>query len=138
LFGQSPYVASDVGPPGVVAGQCSSFQGTAPAGRSPNAASWCENDGFVTPWSSGYRVRASLDYSNVFAGINLSPNLTWSHDVDGYGPNFTENAKAVNIGLNADYGNKYTASLSYTDFFDGKYNTNVDRDFASASVSVNF
>jgi hypothetical protein len=79
-----------------------------------------------------------MDYSNVFAGVNVSPSLTWSHDVEGYGPNFTENAKAVSLGLNFDYANKYTASLSYTDFFDGKYNTNVDRDFASASVSVNF
>ncbi|MFT6463224.1 DUF1302 domain-containing protein [Halopseudomonas sp.] len=136
LFGQSPYVEGDTGP-GVVAGQCSSFQGT-PVGGSPNAESWCENDGFYTEWSSGYRLRASLDYSNVFAGINLSPNVSWSHDVTGYGPNFSEDAKAINIGLNADYGNKYSASLSYTDFFDGKYNTNVDRDFLSASVSVNF
>ncbi|WP_394242004.1 DUF1302 domain-containing protein [Halopseudomonas laoshanensis] len=136
LFGQSPYVEGDTGP-GVVAGQCSSFQGT-PVGGSPNAESWCENDGFYTEWSSGYRLRASLDYSNVFAGINLSPNVSWSHDVSGYGPNFTEDAKAINIGLNADYGNKYSASLSYTDFFDGKYNTNVDRDFLSASLSVNF
>ncbi|PCC98566.1 DUF1302 domain-containing protein [Halopseudomonas pelagia] len=137
LFGQSPYVEGDEGPPGVVAGQCSSFQGT-PVGGSPNAESWCENDGFYTEWSSGYRLRAALDYSNVFAGINLSPSVTWSHDVDGYGPNFTENAKAVSLGLNADFANKYSASLSYTDFFDGKYNTNVDRDFLSASVSVNF
>lgn len=135
LFGQSPFVAGDGG--GAIPGQCSSFQGT-PTGGSPNAASWCENDGFYTEWSSGYRLRAALDYSNVFAGINLSPNISWSHDVDGYGPNFTENAKAVSLGLNADFANKYSASLSYTDFFDGKYNTNVDRDFLSASVSVNF
>ena len=74
----------------------------------------------------------------MFAGVNLSPSLTWSHDVDGYGPNFTENAKAVSIGLAADYANKYNASLSYTSFFDGKYNTNVDRDFVAASVSVSF
>jgi hypothetical protein len=125
LFGQSP----------TTNGTCAS-QAAAPFSKYAN--SWCESDGFYTSDSWGYRVRASLDYSNVFAGINLSPNLTWSHDVEGYGPNFNENAKAVNIGLNADYGNKYSASLSYTDFFDGKYNTSVDRDFASASVSVNF
>jgi len=134
VFGQSPFVEGDTG----VAGTCSSNEGTVAADRSPNAASWCENDGFYTAWSWGYRARAALDYSNVFAGINLSPNVTWSHDVEGYGPNFTENAKAISIGLNADYANKYSASLSYTDYFDGKYNTNVDRDFASASVSVNF
>ncbi|WP_417522285.1 DUF1302 family protein, partial [Marinobacter sp.] len=134
LFGQSPYVDGD----GAATGTCSSNQGTAPADRSPNAASWCENDGFYTDWSYGYRLRASLDYSNVFAGINLSPNLAWTHDVEGYGPNFTEDAKSISVGLNADYGNKYAASLSYTDFFDGKYNTSVDRDFLSASFSVSF
>ena len=139
LFGQSPYNVDDEGVPGVVAGQCSSFQGTAvEAGRSPHAASWCEDDGFYTDWSYGYRLRAALDYSNVFMGVNLSPSVTWSHDVEGYSPNFTENAKAVSLGLNADYANKYSASLSYTDFFDGKYNTAVDRDFASLSFSVTF
>jgi len=138
LFGQSPFVDGDTGLGALPAGQCSSNEGTAAPGRSPNAASWCENDGFYTSWSSGYRIRASLDYSNVIAGINLSPNVSWSHDVEGYGPNFTEDAKAISIGLNADYGNKYNASISYTDFFDGKYNTAVDRDFASVSFSVSF
>ncbi|MEH6540156.1 DUF1302 domain-containing protein [Halopseudomonas sp.] len=138
LFGQSPFVDGDSGLGALPAGQCSSNEGTPASGRSPNAASWCENDGFYTSWSSGYRIRASLDYSNVIAGINLSPNVSWSHDVEGYGPNFTEDAKAISIGLNADYGNKYNASISYTDFFDGKYNTAVDRDFASVSFSVSF
>ena len=138
LFGQSPFVEGDGGLGVRPAGQCSSNEGTDPADRSPNAASWCENDGFYTDWSWGYRVRASLDYSNVFAGINLSPSLSWSHDVEGYGPNFTEDAKAISLGLNADYANKYNASISYTNFFDGKYNTAVDRDFAAVSFSVSF
>ncbi|GAA6130554.1 DUF1302 domain-containing protein [Halopseudomonas sabulinigri] len=133
LFGQSPYNGNE-GPAaaGVVAGNCAS------QASSPNGNSWCENDGFYTDWSYGYRLRASLDYSNVFAGINLSPNLAWTHDIEGYGPNFTEDAKSISVGVNADYGNKYAASLSYTDFFDGKYNTSVDRDFLSASFSVSF
>ena len=136
LFGQSPY-NGDEGPAaaGVIAGRCAT---QIPSPTTPNAASWCENDGFYTSWSSGYRIRATLDYSNVIAGINLSPNVSWSHDVEGYGPNFSENAKAISVGLNADYGNKYNASISYTDFFDGKYNTAVDRDFASVSFSVSF
>jgi hypothetical protein len=139
LFGQSPYVEGDlVSAPNSFVGSCASNEGTPADERSPKAASWCENDGFHTRWSSGYRLRAALDYSNVFAGVNLSPSITWSHDVDGYGPNFTENAKAISLGLNADYANRYSASLSYTNFFDGKYNTNVDRDFVAASVSVTF
>ncbi|KAA0694570.1 DUF1302 domain-containing protein [Halopseudomonas laoshanensis] len=125
LFGQSPFAD----------GTCSS---QADAANTPKANSWCETDGFYTDFSWGYRVRASLDYSNVIAGINLSPNVAWSHDVEGYGPSFQEDAKSVSLGVNADYGNKYNASLSYTNFFDGKYNTLVDRDFAAVSVGMNF
>src|SRR5690554_2370932 len=123
LFGQSPYAD----------GSCDSN-----IADNPHGASWCENDGFFTDFSWGYRLRASLDYSNVIAGINLSPNIAWSHDVEGYSPNFVENAKSISIGLNADYANKYNASISYTNFFDGKYNTLVDRDFAAVSFGVSF
>ena len=101
---------------------------------------YCEKDGFVTSDSWGYRARASLDYPNAIAGVNLTPSVSWSHDVNGYGPNglFTEGAKAVSLGLNADYQNTYNASLSYTDFFGGKYNTSTDRDFVALSFGMNF
>lgn len=97
-------------------------------------------DGFVTANSWGYRLRALADYSNVFAGVNLTPNVSFSHDVDGYGPNglFNEGSKAISVGVDAVYQNAYTASLSYTDFFGGDYNTLVDRDFLALSVGVNF
>ena len=98
------------------------------------------NHGFVTANSWGYRLRALADYNNVFAGVNLTPNISFSHDVDGYGPNglFNEGSKAVSVGVDAVYQNMYTASLSYTDFFGGDYNTLVDRDFLAFSVGVNF
>jgi len=98
----------------------------------------CNDDGFYTSNSWGYRARASLEYPNAIAGINLSPSVAWSHDVDGTGPNFNEGSKAVSLGLNADYQNTYTASLAYTDFFGGDYNTIVDRDFVALSFGVNF
>jgi hypothetical protein len=98
----------------------------------------CNDKGFYTTDSWGYRARARLDYPNVFAGINLAPNLAWSHDVDGNGPNFEEGLKAVSLGVDADYKNTYTASLSYTDFFGGHFNTNGDRDFVALSFGVNF
>ena len=111
---------------------------TCTAGLNTAKPGECNDDGFFTSSSWGYRLRASADYSNVFAGINLTPSIAWSHDVDGYGPNFSEGSKAVSLGLNADYQNTYTASLSYTDFFGGEYNTNVDRDFVALSFGVNF
>ncbi|MDG1581267.1 DUF1302 domain-containing protein [Pseudomonas sp. GOM6] len=94
--------------------------------------------GFFTNTSWGYRARGILEYSNVFAGINLKPNVAWAHDVDGYGPVFNEGSKAISVGVDADYLNTYTASLSYTDFFDGDYNTQTDRDFIALSFGVNF
>ena len=96
--------------------------------------------GFVTKNSWGYRVRGILDYNSAFAGINLHPNMAFSHDVDGYGPNgqFNEGSKAISFGLDADYQNTYTAGLSYTNFFDGRYNTLTDRDFVSLNFGMNF
>ena len=100
----------------------------------------CTNDGYVTDSSWGYRVRASLEYNDVFAGVNLTPGLAWSHDVDGYSPNsnFNESAKALTLSIGAEYLNRYTGSLAYTSFSGGDYNTVEDRDFLSLSVSVNF
>jgi len=102
------------------------------------AARMYGHHGFLTSSSWGYRARGILDYSNAFAGINLKPNIAWSHDVDGYGPVFNEGTKAVSLGLDTDYQNTYTASLSYTNFFGGDYNTQVDRDFIALSFGVNF
>ena len=95
-------------------------------------------NGFYTASSWGYRARGILDYNNVIAGVNLKPNLSWSHDVDGYGPVFNEGSKAISIGVDAEYRNTYTASLSYTDFFGGDFNTLTDRDFIALSFGVNF
>ncbi|OHC26233.1 MAG: adhesin [Pseudomonadales bacterium RIFCSPHIGHO2_02_FULL_60_43] len=120
---------------------CSTLNGsTLGTASRENQSKYCEDDGFVTSTAWGYRARAIWDYPDVIAGVNLKPSVSWSHDVDGYGPNglFTEGAKAVSLGLDADYQNTYTASLAYTDFFGGKYNTSIDRDFVALSFGVNF
>ncbi|MET1078297.1 MAG: DUF1302 domain-containing protein [Pseudomonas sp.] len=102
----------------------------------------CNDDGYTTHSSWGYRGRAIWDYPDVVAGINLKPSVAWSHDVDGFSPgpggNFEEGRKAVSLGLDAEYQNTYTASLAYTDFFGGKFNTSSDRDFVALSFGVNF
>jgi hypothetical protein len=100
----------------------------------------CTNDGFTDDFSWGYRVRGSLDYSDVFWGVNLKPNIAWSHDVDGNSPppNFIEDRMALSLGVSADYLNTYKADLSYTSFFNADYNELQDRDFISLSFSVAF
>ncbi len=100
----------------------------------------CTDDGFVTSTSWGYRMRAIWEYSNLIPGVELRPNLAWSQDINGYSPEpgFNEGAKAISLGVDASYLNIYNASLSYTDFFGGDYNTSIDRDFVALSFGVSF
>ncbi|MBB4055857.1 DUF1302 domain-containing protein [Pseudomonas siliginis] len=120
----------------------STINGAGPGSPQNNRSRNCENDGFTTSMSWGYRGRAIWEYNDVFAGVNLKPNVAWSHDVSGYSPgpggNFEEGRKAVSLGVDAEYQNTYTASLAYTNFFDGKYTTVDDRDFVALSFGVNF
>jgi len=104
---------------------------------------YCENEGFTTDFSWGYRTRLVWDYLNAFSGVNLFPRLAWSHDVKGYAPQpggaFNEGNKSIGLGLEAVYQNKVSADISYTNYFGGKpYNDSRDRDFISASVSYSF
>ncbi|MCK7546955.1 DUF1302 domain-containing protein [Marinobacter koreensis] len=105
--------------------------------------SYCTTDGYTTAFSWGYRARFVWDYPNAIAGINLSPQLAWSHDVQGYSPQpggaFNEGSKAIGLSLQAVYQNKITGNIGYTNFFGGKpYNELTDRDFVTASVSYSF
>lgn len=135
------------GPGELPGGMCVALNDTTIGGSglgssTANLSRNCNSDGFTTTTSWGYRARAIWDYNDVFAGVNLKPSVAWSHDVSGYSPgpgaNFEEGRKAVSLGLDAEYQNTYTASLSYTNFFDGKYTTVDDRDFVALSFGVNF
>lgn len=113
-----------------------------PYGRSTNyGLGEPGDDGFISEDSWGYRIRGSLDYADVFAGVNLSPTLSFSHDVEGYSPTggaFNEGNKALSIALNADYQKAYRAGIAYTRYFGGDFNTRSDRDFISASLGLSF
>lgn len=101
-----------------------------------------DNDGFVTQDSFGYVVRASLSYPSAFAGVNLTPEISFKHGVKGYGPQpgaaFNEDQKSISLSLGADYLERYSAELTYTNFFGGDYNELSDRDFIALSASVSF
>ncbi|MDE1530473.1 DUF1302 domain-containing protein [Pseudomonas carnis] len=134
------------GPGSLPGGFCNALNNSTANGAGlPNAAGLntnCNNDGYTTATSWGYRARAIWEYPDVFAGVNLKPNVAWSHDVKGYSPgpggNFEEGRKAVSLGLDAEYQNTYTASLAYTNFFGGKFSTVDDRDFVALSFGANF
>ncbi|MBU2954498.1 DUF1302 domain-containing protein [Marinobacter sp. F3R08] len=106
-------------------------------------STYCTTDGLTTDFSWGYRTRLVWNYPNAIAGVNLSPQLAWSHDVEGYSPQpggaFNEGSKAIGLSLQAVYQNSITGNIGYTNFFGGKpYNELTDRDFVSASVSYSF
>ncbi|MFD2229688.1 DUF1302 domain-containing protein [Alkalimarinus sediminis] len=103
----------------------------------------CNNSGYTTSFSWGYRLRTALDYNDVFAGVNLTPTISWSHDVSGYAPdpggNFIEGRKSVGLSVKAVYLNQYSANVSYTNYFGGKpYNLLNDRDNIALSVAYSF
>ncbi|MCW8858735.1 MAG: DUF1302 domain-containing protein, partial [Deltaproteobacteria bacterium] len=102
-----------------------------PAGAFADATSW------------GYRLVAKLDFNNAIGAVTLSPRVAWAHDVNGTTPgpggNFIDGRKTVTLGLGANYQNKWTADLSYTDFFGaGRYNLVNDRDFVALNIKYSF
>jgi hypothetical protein len=99
-----------------------------------------ETNPFPTEFAWGYRAVAKLDYTNVMAGINMSPRIVFSHDVKGITPDplfmFIEDRKSVSVGLTFDYQSTWSADFSYNGFFGGVGTTNqiADRDYVSFNV----
>ena len=100
-----------------------------------------ETNPFPTEFAWGYKMVGKLEYSNVFAGVNISPRIVYSHDVKGITPDplflFVEDRKSVALGLTFDYQSTWKAELNYNSFFDGVGTTNQleDRDYVSLSIS---
>jgi len=101
-----------------------------------------ETNPFATDFAWGYKVVAKLDYSDVFAGINMSPRVVFSHDVKGITPDplflFIEDRKSVALGLSFDYQSRWTAEMSYNTFFGGVGTTNQIEDHDYVSLSINY
>ena len=99
-----------------------------------------ETNPFPTDFAWGYRLVAKADYNNLFAGVNMSPRIIFSHDVEGITPDpmflFTEGKKSVSIGVNFDYQSRWGADFSYNSFFGGVGTTNQmsDRDYVSFNI----
>jgi hypothetical protein len=114
------------------------------SGDSSNEAQYDGNDkGYMTETSWGYKAVIAMTYNDVFAGVDLKPVLSWSHDVEGVsaGPGgpFFEGSQKLGLSVKAEYQNRYSASLGYTQYMDeDKVSDNFDRDFISASVDVQF
>jgi hypothetical protein len=112
--------------------------------HAPTAVGEYEDEShFADDTSWGYRLLTRLDFNNAIGAVTLSPRIAWAHDVDGVSPgpggNFLEDRKAVTFGIGADYQNKWSADLSYTEFFGaGRYNLVNDRDFVALNIKYSF
>ena len=99
-----------------------------------------ETNPFPDEFAWGYRAVVKMDYNNVFAGINVSPRIVFSHDVEGITPDplfmFIEDRKSIAFGVDFDYQSRWAASFGYNAFFGGVGTTNQmeDRDFMSFSI----
>jgi hypothetical protein len=102
----------------------------------------CQNDGFVTDFAWGYRIKASLDYPNVFeSSWTATPSVYFLHDVSGYSldTQFNEGRKAISLGLRMSLNKVHNLDLNFTTYADSaKYDANRDRDNYSIAYSYTF
>jgi hypothetical protein len=101
----------------------------------------CRNNGYITDYAWGYRIRASADYLNVFgSGVTVTPSIFWAHDVDGISmdPMFIEDRQVLGLGVKFVYNKKYTLDFNWVDYANEGYDPLQDRDYYSAAFSVTF
>jgi hypothetical protein len=119
--------------PGYGGDTCTAGLNTTPEG--------CDNDGYVSKFAWGYRLKLDVTYNDVFAGVAVTPSVFWSHDVEGVSADsqFNEDRQTLALGVKFSYNKRYTLDLGATMFnHDAKYDPLRDRDFYSASFNAAF
>lgn len=112
-------------------------------GRNPVFGTARGNEGYVTDFSWGYRLRTQATYRDAIMGIDLIPSIAWSHDVDGWSPEpgqvFNEGRQSVGLGLGFEFDANTKASINYTTFTNAAdFDPLRDRDFVSLTASYSF
>lgn len=101
----------------------------------------CRNDGYITDFAWGYRVRVQMDYNNVFdTGVTVTPSVYWADDVEGVSidPAFNEGRQTLGLGVKFNLNKKYQFDVNYVTYANDTFDPSFDRDFYSAAVSVTF
>ena len=86
----------------------------------------CQSEGYATESSWGYRLVSRMDFENVIGAVGISPRVVLGHDVNGVGPNFNQDTKALTLGLGFNYLQRWQADIGYTAFFGGRTYRGVD------------
>lgn len=77
----------------------------------------CQADGFFTPTAWGIRLRASLDYLNVFdSGWKVTPSVYYANDLHGYSVDgqFIEGRQTLNLSVAMNLNKRHDVVLGYT------------------------
>jgi hypothetical protein len=102
----------------------------------------CKSDGYMTDFAWGYRLRAQLDYPNVFeTGIQVTPSIFWAHDVEGVSidSQLNEGRKTLSLGLRLNKDKVHNLDLTYTTYSNSAtYDPLRDRDNYSIAYSYTF
>jgi len=101
----------------------------------------CRNDGYITDFSWGYRVRLSMDYNNVMdSGVTVTPSVFWADDVEGVSidPAFNEGRQTLGLGVKFNLNKKYVFDMNYVSYANNTFDPTFDRDYYSAALSVTF
>ena len=102
----------------------------------------CQNDGYVTRFSWGYRTKFDLTYNNVLdSGVTVTPSVFFAHDVKGVSVDsqFLQSRRALGLSAKFSYAKNYTLELGYVTYnHNAKYDPLRDRDFFAATVGVYF
>jgi len=80
----------------------------------------CQSEGYATDSSWGYRLVSRMDFENLIGAVGVSPRLVLGHDVNGVGPNFNQDTKALTVGVGFNYLQRWQADIGYTAFFGGR------------------
>jgi Protein of unknown function (DUF1302) len=114
----------------------------APCAALNSSVEGCQNDGYVTRSSWGYRLRMDMTYNNVFdTGVTATPSVFFAHDVKGVSVDsqFLEDRRTLGLSAKFSYVKQYTLELGYVTYnHNAKYDPLRDRDFYSATIGVSF
>jgi hypothetical protein len=101
----------------------------------------CNDEGYVSKLSGGFRLRSGVNYNNAIAGFNMTPFVALGYDL-GNGPEpgsqFIDERLTASVGVRVTYQNRAQATLNYTDYSGGDYNDRKDRDNIAFAASLSF
>ncbi|MEI9987860.1 MAG: DUF1302 family protein [Aliidongia sp.] len=124
----------------------SGFPGALPAGAG-TTQNGIQSTGLASQVSYGYVMLGSFDMPHTMpAGIDMTPRITFSHDVQGTSPIgagfFQAHNAQIGVGVDFSYLQNLTWGLTYAKNFmiggNPYLNPTIDQDFVSAYISYSF